>query len=220
MADPRATGRSASNSWKTPLLPLRMRWWSSPTRSCSLSSADSKKLSITWTGWSTSTSGLVCSSEWIPGSPPSAGIPGSRRRSSGWGCPSSKRLQQRIQRRHNGHGNPCRGRPPYDRPLQRFHLDALALCKIDEQRGAHRPRYLRRIPRNPIDHVVCNSYLFGPGNLFDLATSLEELGADLNVSPQRTDGQPRRAGESGKRGQEDELFPDGHAPVFHRFCLD
>ena len=50
--------------------------------------------------------------------------------------------------------------------------------------------------------------------------ALQELLADEGIGPDRTDWQPRRAGEAGQRDQEDELLPDRHASVADRFRLD
>ncbi len=71
-----------------------------------------------------------------------------------------------------------------------------------------------------VDDVGGNRHAFRARDPLDLAAPVEELRADLLVGPERSDRQPRRAGEAGERHQKDELLPDRHAAVADRLRLD
>ena len=83
-------------------------------------------LSTTSNAWSTSTSADACFSAWIPDCGLCTGSRGSKRCSSGSGCPFGKGLQQRIQRRHDRDRHACGGGAADDRTLQCLYFDALA----------------------------------------------------------------------------------------------
>ena len=155
-----------------------------------------------------------------PSSPASASCTASRAFSAcsaGWVRP---RLQHRIQRRHDRHRHAGAGRPAHDRSLKRLHFDPLADRQIDQQGRAHAPRDVREVSADAVDRVRRHRHPLRPRHPLDFAAAFQQLAADLLVRPQRPNRLPCRAGESGERGEKDELLPDRHPAVVHRLHLD
>ncbi len=71
-----------------------------------------------------------------------------------------------------------------------------------------------------LDDVGRHRNALGARQLLDLAAAVEKSLADRRIGPERTDRQPRRAGEAGERHEKDELLPNRHAAVLDRFDLN